>query len=109
MYEVISGSRTLDGHEFETFKRDVISGNVLTVEAGTTGFTGEEDNDSCRAYFSIKDKEGSNIRIKTYQGANGNRTGFEVELAGNDELSTTILALKFIVKVLEDQVLEVVD
>lgn len=72
MYEIRENSRILkDGTELTTYTRDVVSANILEVEAGTTGF--------------------------------------EVILGGDCELETTIRALKFITKVLEEEAAEVYD
>ncbi len=41
MYEVKENSRILkDGTEITTYSRDVVSCNILEVEAGTTGYCG---------------------------------------------------------------------
>ena len=41
MYEVREKRRKLlDGTEITTYTRDVVSANILEVEAGTTGFMG---------------------------------------------------------------------
>ena len=41
MYEIKEKRRTLpDGTELTTYTRDVVSANILEVEAGTTGFMG---------------------------------------------------------------------
>ena len=41
MYEIKEKRRMLpDGTELTTYTRDVVSANILEVEAGTTGFMG---------------------------------------------------------------------
>ena len=40
MYEVREHTRKIDGMEIPTFTREIISANVLSVEAGTNGFQG---------------------------------------------------------------------
>ena len=41
MYEIKEKRRMLpDGTEITTYTRDVVSANILEVEAGTTGFMG---------------------------------------------------------------------
>lgn len=41
MYEIKENSRILkDGTELTTYTRDVVSANILEVEAGTTGYQG---------------------------------------------------------------------
>ena len=54
MYEVKENSRILkDGTEITTYSRDVISCNVLEVEAGTTGYCGGDTGHGGRTYFRI--------------------------------------------------------
>lgn len=43
MYEVIEKRKMLpDGTEISTYTREVISANILEVEAGTTGYMGSD-------------------------------------------------------------------
>ena len=56
MYEIKENRRRLkDGTEITTYTRDVISCNLLEVEAGTTGFMGGDTGHVGRTYFRIKD------------------------------------------------------
>ena len=56
MYEVKENSRILkDGTEITTYSRDVISCNILEVEAGTTGYCGGDTGHGGRTYFRIQD------------------------------------------------------
>ena len=107
MYEVREHTRKIDGMEIPTFTREIISANVLSVEAGTNGFQGGDSGHGSRTYFRITDCGSTDIRVKT-QGYDGDE-GFEVFLGGDCELETIIRALKFITKVLEDQAKEVYD
>ena len=109
MYEVIEKRRILpDGTEISTYTRDVISANILEVEAGTTGYMGGDSGHGGRTYFRIQDIASTDMEIRTFVDKHG-CNGFEVFLGGDCELETTIRALKFITKVLEDESKEVYD
>jgi hypothetical protein len=57
MYEVKENRRTLgDGTEITTYTRDVVSCNILEVEAGTNGYQGGDSGHGSRTYFRIKDE-----------------------------------------------------
>ena len=86
MYEIKENRRELfDGTEITTYTRDVVSANILQVEAGTTGYKGGDTGHGGRTYFRISDE------------------------GGDCELETMIRALKFITKVLEEESEEVYD
>lgn len=109
MYEVKENSRILkDGTEITTYSRDVVSCNILEVEAGTTGYRGGDTGHGGRTYFRIQDAAGTDIEIHSYTTRYGSN-GFEVCLGGDCELETMIRALKFITKVLEEESKEVYD
>ena len=109
MYEVRENRRKLqDGTEITTYTRDVVSANILEVEAGTTGYMGGDTGHGGRTYFRIKDEGGTDIDIKPFMDRFGSE-GFEVTLGGDCELETMIRALKFITKVLEEESREVYD
>jgi hypothetical protein len=109
MYEIKENRRTLhDGTEITTYTRDVVSANILQVEAGTTGYKGGDTGHGGRTYFRIQDEASTDMDVKpiiTRYGCDG----FEVTLGGDCELETMIRALKFITKVLEDESEEVYD
>lgn len=109
MYEVTERRRKLDdGTEITTYTRDVVSCNILQVEAGTTGYMGGDTGHGGRTYFRIKDEGGTDIDIKPFMDRFGSE-GFEVTLGGDCELETMIRALKFITKVLEEESEEMYD
>ena len=109
MYEIKEKRRMLpDGTEITTYTRDVVSANILEVEAGTTGFMGGDTGHGGRTYFRIQDEGSTDMKVNTYVDRYGCR-GFEVLLGGDCELETTIRALKFITKVLEEESQEVYD
>lgn len=110
MYGIKENRRRLkDGTEITTYSREVVSCNILEVEAGTTGYMGGDTGHGGRTYFSIKDAACTDMDIRVMRDRFGNYTGFEVSLGGDCELETTIRALKFITKVLEEEAKEVFD
>ena len=109
MFEVKENRRTLDdGTEITTYTREVVSCNILEVEAGTTGYQGGDTGHGGRTYFRIQDEGSTDMNIQTRSDRYG---GSEVEviLGGDCELETMIRALKFITKVLEEESREVYD
>ena len=108
MYEVKENSRKMhNGAVIRTFSREIVSANLLEVEAGTTGYMGGDGGHGGRTYFRIKDIGSTSIKVVPL-GRDADE-GFEVYLAGDCELETMITALKFITKVLEDEAGEVAD
>lgn len=109
MYEVIEKRKMLpDGTEISTYTREIISANILEVEAGTTGYRGGDSGHGGRTYFRISDCGSTDMEIRTCVDRHGCNS-FEVFLGGDCELETTIRALKFITKVLEEESKEVYD
>ena len=108
MYEVIKKSQiSPDGKKIPTYTREIISGNILEVEAGTNGYHGGDSGRGSRTYFRIIDLGGTDIEVHAL-GKYGDE-GFEVFLGGDCELETIITALKFITQVLEEESKEVRD
>lgn len=82
MYEVKENSRILkDGTEITTYSRDVVSCNILEVEAGTTGYCGGDTGHGGRTYFRIQDAACTDMEIHSYTTRYGSN-GFEVCLGG---------------------------
>ena len=66
MYEIKEKRRMLpDGTELTTYTRDVVSANILEVEAGTTGFMGGDTGHGGRTYFRIQDEGSTDMKINT--------------------------------------------
>ena len=108
MFEIKENSRILpDGTRIKTYSRDILSANILEVEAGTTGFMGGDTGHGGRTYFRIEDAASADIQVHPL-GRYADE-GFEVILGGDCELETIIRALKFITKVLEEESKEVYD
>ena len=109
MYEIKENRRELfDGTEITTYTRDVVSANILQVEAGTTGYKGGDTGHGGRTYFRISDEASTDIHVTPFMDRVGGK-GVEVTLGGDCELETMIRALKFITKVLEEESEEVYD
>ena len=104
MFAITEGTRKVFGAEITTYTRDVVSANLLEVEAGTNGFQGGDAGHGSRAYIHMG---GTAIQVNPL-GRDG-EDGFELLLGGDCELETMITALKFITKALEDGVKEVYD
>ena len=110
MFEIKEKQRVLpDGTRITTFSREVTSANAIEVEVGTTGFKGGNADHGSRTYIRIRDLGGTDMFVKRSRAENGNTAEFEVYLGGDCELETMLRALKFVVKVLEDESAEVVD
>ena len=108
MYAVTENQISLDdGTELQTFTRDVVNANIITVEAGTTGYKGGDSGHGGRTYIRLEDSAGTDITINPIK--NMGNGGVEIILGGDAELETIITSLKFIIKVLEDQSNEVND
>jgi hypothetical protein len=102
MHEVkMKKSRMKDGTELTVFSREITDANILSVEAGTTGYKGGDTGHGGRTYFRIEDLASTDIKVKAL-GEDGDK-GLAVMLGGDTELTTIIKALKFIVKVLEEE------
>ena len=109
MFEIKEKQRVLpDGTELTTFERDIYSCNILSVEAGTTGYKGGDSGHGGRTYFRIKDEGSTDMKVRVTEDRFGTES-LEVFLGGDTELDTIIAALKFIVIALEDQRLGIHD
>lgn len=98
--------RIIKGVEIVTYTCDIVSANMLEVEAGSNGYMGGDTGHGSRAYFRIEDTSSTDMEVRTFMSPYGN-PGLEVLLGGDCELETMIRALKFITKVLEDSTNEV--
>ena len=109
MYEIRENSRILkDGTELTTYTRDVVSANILEVEAGTTGYQGGDSGHGGRTYFRIEDAASTDMEVRSYVNKYGS-PGFEVILGCDCELETTMRARKLITNGLDEEAAEVYD
>lgn len=96
-------SRSLNGSKVTTFTREIYSMNCLQVEAGTTGYCGGDSGHGARTYFRIEDIASTDMAVNIIPPGDKGEGGFEVALGGDCEIDTMIEALKFIIKVLEEE------
>ena len=97
-----------DGTDITAYTCNVISCNLLELEAGTTGYMGGDTSLGGRSYFRIKDNGGTDMEVNTSVDRYSCRS-LEVFLGDDCELKTIIHALKFITKMLEDEFKELCD
>lgn len=65
MYGIKENHRRLkDGTEITTYSREVVSCNILEIEAGTTGYMGGDTGHGERTYFSIKDAACTDMDVR---------------------------------------------
>ena len=57
MYEVASKTRRIKGVDVETWEREIIDANILSVEAGTNGYQGGDTGHGGRTYIRISDRQ----------------------------------------------------
>ena len=93
----VKRKRMIDGHEVTTWECDVVSANILEVEAGTNGYCGGDSGHGSRTYFRIKVCGGTDMRVQMTP------DGLSVVLGGDCELSTIKDALRWILSILEVQ------
>jgi hypothetical protein len=106
MYETRIDTREIKGKEIETWKREIFDANILSVEAGTNGYQGGDTGHGSRTYIRIEDMAGTDITVHLLRNYFKDNSGLELILGGDSELSTILEALKFITKVLTDQIEE---
>ena len=108
MYAIKEGTRKIHGIEIQTFSREVVSCNLLKVEAGTNGFHGGDTGAGSRTYIRIQNEGGTDLGARVLLDSLSYVDGVEIVLGGDAELSTMIEALKFATKVLEEGIQEAV-
>ena len=102
MHEIKMKHMTIDGVNLETWEQEVTNCNILSVEAGTSGYR-RHSEDGARTFFSMKCIEDIAMKVKPIFGKWDETIGFEVEVSGDDQLDTIIDALKYITHVLEEE------
>lgn len=55
---------TVDGAEIKTFKKELVSANVIEVEVGTTGHMGGDTGHGGRTYFRLSNVSDTDMRMK---------------------------------------------
>ena len=94
----------VDGKLITTWERDVVSCNILEVEAGTNGYQGGDSGHGSRTYLRIKDQGCTDIRCSVKQNPyDGRMDELEITLGGDTELETMKEALRWMLSILEAQ------
>ena len=93
---------------FEIYKTEIVSCNIIEVKVGTTGFCGGDSGHGCRTYVSFKDLGNTDITVNKIPSGRDGQGGFELILGGDSELATLINALTFIKTKLEEKADETV-
>lgn len=86
----------------KTKKKEIVSANIIEVEAGTNGYCGGDTGHGSRTYIRITDLSSTDIKCRLLPNA-GNGS-LIIELGGDCELSTIIRGMKYIVKTLQKQI-----
>ena len=58
-----NSSVVVDGTHISTFKKEIVSANILEVEVGTTGRMGGDTGHGGRTFFRIKDLSSTDMRL----------------------------------------------
>ena len=105
MGRVRRAMREVDGETIKTRVKEIASANTIEVEVGTNGFRGGNYSHGSRTYFAIKNICGTNLFCEIEDTLVDIPDDEEVAivLGGDCELMAFIDALKFGVKVLEEQ------
>lgn len=100
----IKNQRVLDdGTTIETFSKQIISCNIITVEAGTTGRMGGDSGHGGRTYFRISDDASTDMNCNVNGESCGHACQIEIMFGGDCELETFIEALEFAAETLKRQ------
>ena len=92
-----NGSVVIDGTHVKTYKKEIVSANILEVEVGTTGHMGGDSGHGGRTFFSIN---GSNTDMRLSFCENGQYSkprdidDFILTFGGDCELDTFCEALR---------------
>jgi len=107
MYAITAGETRINGQRVETFEREVVKDRAqLNVIAGTTGYKGRNHRDAgCRVYVGL-DCVCGDFNFSPVTDGRGRMTGVEIAGCGDDSLTALVRALKFAVRVLDEQRLE---
>ena len=110
MYAITEGLAKINGKTVDTFEREISNGKTaLEVEAGTTGFVGNDCRDAGgRTYIGINCICGD-FHFEAVKNDNGQTCGITIACCGDDELDAIMKAIEFIHKAIDDQRREVDD
>ena len=104
----MKNTKIINGVEFETFKKEIVSANIIEVEVGTTGLLYNNAGKGSCTYFSIEDKACTNLKANVetedkvrYEFDEAHKV--EIILERDTELETFVDALRFALEVLESK------
>lgn len=105
MFAITEGVAKINGKNVDTFEREISNGRTaLEVEAGTTGFVGEDCRDAGgRTYIGINCICGD-FHFEPVRNDNGQVSGVKIACCGDDGLDSILKALSFVMEALADQV-----
>ncbi|MEA4822141.1 MAG: hypothetical protein VB122_07970 [Erysipelotrichales bacterium] len=103
MYEIKRSEREINGETVETWVAEMVSANMLEVEAGTTGYCGGDTGHGGRTYFRLKDLASTDMKANVVANQYGDAEEVTIEFGGDCELSIFIESLEFALKVLKEQ------
>ena len=104
MYAITEGVAKINGRTVDTFEREISNGRTaLEVEAGTTGFVGEDCREAGgRTYIGFNCICGD-FHFEPVKNDNGQLSGFKIACCGDDGLDSIMKALGFLMQALGDQ------
>ena len=103
-YPAVRRTREVNGKTVTTWERDVVSCNILEVEAGTNGYQGGDTGHGSRTYLRIKDQGGTDMHCNvTRSPFDSSAYEIEITLGGDTELETMKEALRWMLSILEAQ------
>ena len=105
MFAITEGVAKINGKNVDTFEREISNGRTaLEVEAGTTGFVGEDCRDAGgRTYIGINCICGD-FHFEPVKNDSGQVSGVKIACCGDDGLDSILKAFGFVMEALADQV-----
>ncbi len=98
----------VDGIEVKTRKQKIVGLNIITVEAGTTGYCGGDSGHGGRTVLRIKDESSTDMRCRLRDSGKEYEYDYlnqiDLILGGDSEMETLIEALEFAVDTLKKQI-----
>lgn len=103
MTEIKRNTREVSNVKIETYSKEIVSACMLGVEVGTNGYQGGDTGHGSRTYISFKNEGCTDMNVHVgYEYDTPNKV--TLTFGGDCELMNIILALKFAINVLEDQI-----
>ena len=84
-----NSSVVVDGTRIKTFKKEIVSCNIIEVETGTTGHMGGDSGHGGRTYFKIQDLSSTDMRchVKGFDYSEFRHVDLDIKNVGLIELS----------------------